>query len=545
MKIRFIVILALASTPISWAVQVTGDSANVGSSNTVQPGSNSAAVGASNTVGENSFTIGTGNYADQIGFAGGEGNTVAGAVSSAFGSENYIDVLLGINADASSFASSVIGHWNYLEKSDSSIVSGRENWIYREKGSFVAGTGNAIWSEDSWTGGGGLFGQSNIVLGYCNYIDKNVNIVSESILLGKYNETQESQSWAIGLGNIGQSGTVTLGTYSATVSNASLIVGTGTGGGTTPRTNGLVVLKNGTVSIPSGLLQLGSESALTATSSAPVMASYLANNNYLKKNTGIYSTAASTAICSIGTSSNATGTGSISIGDYTLASGDQSICLGPNSRATAWATIAIQGSAEAYQSTAIGPGSTTYGAASVAIGYGSSTTLYGHGGLALGTNAQSNSAFANAIGFHATGNGWVSTALGSYSEANGWGSLSAGFATRAHASRSTALGTANIGNQGNTYDWIESDPIFELGNSNDGNNRSNAITTLKNGQTTLINKAWKANVAANPTQTLADPPATTTDSGGEALVVDGHTRLRGKVVIEQPQGDISMGIYGN
>jgi hypothetical protein len=50
---------------------------------------------------------------------------------------------------------------------------------------------------------------------------------------------------------------------------------------------------------------------------------------------------------------------------------------------------------------------------------------------------------------------------------------------------------------------------------------------------------WKAH-SSTP---LADPAATT-DSGGEALVVEGHTRLKGKVIIEQPQGDISMGIYG-
>jgi hypothetical protein len=69
--------------------------------------------------------------------------------------------------------------------------------------------------------------------------------------------------------------------------------------------------------------------------------------------------------------------------------------------------------------------------------------------------------------------------------------------------------------------------------------RSNAISTLKNGQTTLTNKAWLAN-AETP---MADPDSLT-DSGGEALVVEGHTRLRGKVIIEQAQGDISMGIYG-
>jgi hypothetical protein len=32
-------------------------------------------------------------------------------------------------------------------------------------------------------------------------------------------------------------------------------------------------------------------------------------------------------------------------------------------------------------------------------------------------------------------------------------------------------------------------------------------------------------------------------SEGRALVVEGHTVLRGKVIIEVPQGDISMGIY--
>jgi hypothetical protein len=70
---------------------------------------------------------------------------------------------------------------------------------------------------------------------------------------------------------------------------------------------------------------------------------------------------------------------------------------------------------------------------------------------------------------------------------------------------------------------------------------SNAITTLKNGQTTLTNKAWLNRDSG--TSATADPSSATTDSGGEALVVEGHTRLKGKVIIEQPQGDISMGIY--
>jgi hypothetical protein len=90
--------------------------------------------------------------------------------------------------------------------------------------------------------------------------------------------------------------------------------------------------------------------------------------------------------------------------------------------------------------------------------------------------------------------------------------------------------------------WLEPSILLEIGNGNPeapGFETSNAITTLKNGQTTLTNKAWKA----APSDPLADP-APTTDSEGNALVVEGHTVLKGKVIIEQAQGDISMGIYG-
>ena len=96
------------------------------------------------------------------------------------------------------------------------------------------------------------------------------------------------------------------------------------------------------------------------------------------------------------------------------------------------------------------------------------------------------------------------------------------------------------------------DSLFELGNGiasrswqePAASNRSNAITTLKNGQTSLINKAWKSATDAAPNDPevpLADYGATS--SGGNALVVDGHAVLNGKVVISVPQGDISMGNY--
>ena len=74
--------------------------------------------------------------------------------------------------------------------------------------------------------------------------------------------------------------------------------------------------------------------------------------------------------------------------------------------------------------------------------------------------------------------------------------------------------------------------------------RSNALVVERTGLTTLTNKYWKSNVTANPGTELQDPPSpTNNDRGGDALTVEGHTRLKGKVLI-QPQGDLSMGGFG-
>lgn len=127
------------------------------------------------------------------------------------------------------------------------------------------------------------------------------------------------------------------------------------------------------------------------------------------------------------------------------------------------------------------------------------------GGLAIGQ-------LSFATGEFATASSYSSAALGSYTES--WGSPTT---------------------------WIETDPLLLVGNG-DPNLESNAIEVLKNGQTTLMNKAWTKRSVSVPA--TADPlPADPNDAGGNALIVDGHTILNGKVIISAPQGDISMGIF--
>jgi hypothetical protein len=167
---------------------------------------------------------------------------------------------------------------------------------------------------------------------------------------------------------------------------------------------------------------------------------------------------------------------------------------------------------------------------STAFGAGSTTGAYAFSaGRSVATGDS-----ATAFGFaEASGSG--ATAFGS-SFAKGSNSASFGNGTVATADASFVAGQYNIGGK-TSFSTSFTDPIFEIGNGAHSGQRSNAVTTLRNGRTTVTNKAWKQ--AADPLEISSDPQW----SSSEAFVVEGHTRLKGRVVIEQPQGDISMGIY--
>ena len=186
----------------------------------------------------------------------------------------------------------------------------------------------------------------------------------------------------------------------------------------------------------------------------------------------------------------------------------------------------------------------TYGYLSVALANGA----HGDSSVAIGGYDRNygNWPANESISHNATTIGGVGN------KAHGFSSLASGFWTNAAAGYSVALGSLNLGQGTGGDTWVETDSLFELGNGiasrswqePAASNRSNAITTLKNGQTSLINKAWKSATDAAPNDPevpLADYGATS--SGGNALVVDGHAVLNGKVVISVPQGDISMGNY--
>ncbi|MDC0201830.1 tail fiber domain-containing protein [Flavobacteriales bacterium] len=90
---------------------------------------------------------------------------------------------------------------------------------------------------------------------------------------------------------------------------------------------------------------------------------------------------------------------------------------------------------------------------------------------------------ANGTGIQATtdtASGLYSTAMGNNTDATGDYSTAMGNNTEASGVYSTAMGRYNVGG-GDSINWVVTDPLFEIGNGADNNNRSNALTVLKNG----------------------------------------------------------------
>lgn len=418
----------------------------------------------------------------------------------------YDNIVVGEDISmTNTLSSGGFGSSNSVSGGGSTFLFGDDNSATNQYAGFIAGSENQALAPTSGPG------DSNILLGSKNVINPpsstaGSNILG-SILMGVENATSQTQSWVLGLGNVGQTNSVILGTYNAPVSNASLIVGNGSGAAA--RSNGLVVLKNGTVQIPSGVLQLGSENVATQNSILPQISSYLEANGYLRS--APYAVV-DNAEFAVGTGAGAWGLGSLAFGNYAQASASGA------------------------------GGAVTIGSSSVGMGafttvLGSQSYAYGEGATAIGSSVSAGAKYSVAIGAYSNTYADYSVALG--------GAISTSYGE-------IALGPFHKVNWNVHSDtWVPLESQFVVGNGSGGADRSNAITTLKNGRTSLTNKYW------NATTPTAVPSNAAEASNGEALSVEGHaviqgnttlkgnTVLEGKVTLAQPQGDISMGIYGN
>jgi len=196
-------------------------------------------------------------------------------------------------------------------------------------------------------------------------------------------------------------------------------------------------------------------------------------NQWDNANTGKFSVA-------FGNETIASGTGSTAMGSETTASGWGATAFGQTNLASGYGSIAI-----GVENISSGRGSIAMGSESTALKMGSSA--FGYNTAASGEGSTSMGGLTTASGDYSIAAGEITTASGNYSaafghdtKASGHGATSIGISTIAASYASTALGRYNAG-EGETTNWIPTDPIFEIGNGTSKSQRSNAMTVLKNG----------------------------------------------------------------
>jgi len=172
---------------------------------------------------------------------------------------------------------------------------------------------------------------------------------------------------------------------------------------------------------------------------------------------------------------------SFAVGENTVASGVDSVALGCASEATGVGSTALSFSfASGALSVSLAQGITT---GDWAVAMGEMATAAGEVSIAIGSYSTASGWCGIAIGVDSLSTGQGAIALGSSSSSTGYGTNALGSYTQANSKWSTALGSFNVGG-GSPMTWVETDPIFEIGNGNpeaEDPVRSNAVTIYKNG----------------------------------------------------------------
>jgi hypothetical protein len=118
---------------------------------------------------------------------------------------------------------------------------------------------------------------------------------------------------------------------------------------------------------------------------------------------------------------------------------------------------------------------------SIAFGNGNTATK---GGFAIGSNNSARAAGAIALGHTSIADSSYSVAIGSNNYSRGINAFALGESITAESANSIVVGYNNIIDESyNHTDWIDSDPLFVIGNGGGTSGaRSNAMTVTKNGR---------------------------------------------------------------
>jgi hypothetical protein len=163
------------------------------------------------------------------------------------------------------------------------------------------------------------------------------------------------------------------------------------------------------------------------------------------------------------------GIGSLGYGMLTQASGKYSFSLGRETIAAGnyAAAIGYKATAAGTASMSLGQFTTSSGDNSIALGYLSSAT--GDYSIVAGSSSTATGNYSLALGNTNRARGVYSTAIGS-------GSIAWGYATSIGQFNDTLDGSSSL------TSWVQTDPLFVVGNGSGPFARSTAMTILKNGK---------------------------------------------------------------
>lgn len=166
--------------------------------------------------------------------------------------------------------------------------------------------------------------------------------------------------------------------------------------------------------------------------------------------------------------------GSVDGNDWNADSiGVWSMAMGFNAKATGAAAFSM------------GTNTDSRGYTSFALGYGTKAT--GSISTAIGENTIASGITSTAMGRNTSAIGNYSTAMGYYTDAGGHYSTSLGYITSSKAFSSLAIGRFNDSTASSKTSWVDTDPLFYIGNGSSNFARHNALTIYKNGNMVLKN----------------------------------------------------------
>ncbi|MCF8222746.1 MAG: hypothetical protein K9J25_06325 [Bacteroidales bacterium] len=470
----------LASGSYSMALGMSSQALNTGALgigiNSKASGPYSTAIGyRSNSSGlyTNSFGLWAnayGDYSMALGMYSGSGGSYSLAMGYASRSYGNHSVSIGSHARSDGLYSASVGYYSRAA-SDYSYALGRSAYA---SNSYAYALGRSAQASGQYSSAIGYNASAAASNAYS--IGTSAIASGESSLSMGYSNTASAlNAVALGISNI---------------SNGSNSVTLGTGNTAGTQSNSVAIGNNNS---STGYYSLSFGNSNTSDGSRSVA---IGTNS---TSSGSYSTA-------MGYYASATNSYASAVGYKSRAEGSKSLAIGANYyKSNIWRPIIpiiplyplIKGTAEEEPElqtkdtgtkgdyiiipTSINQDNVATGSYSIAVGNGNMTS---NGGAAFGVYNTSSAEYGTAIGFANESTGRGSVVAGYGNSTNGDFSAAFGRYTIADAENSFVVGRYN-NSWGTADDWVQTDPLFQVGNGSSSTDPHDAFVIRKNGYTTL------------------------------------------------------------